>query len=222
MSSTALSEARHRFASALDELRRKYQSVFASWLDGALNEESTSGWEAISRQIALTRRAFIDEFIDVRAPAIVESLNPRAKLDVNRQLKLFEQDPVDQLSPQHELSADRRSRPGLMRTVVGAAVGAAVALLVLAQTNYLNSGAPADGKSIDDQRSVPPIKHRRLGQICCPAVAGCGTSKTAQSVIHTDRHRRHRGVDWGFPRGLSAGPDMVGLSRDRKDVTGRR
>jgi hypothetical protein len=178
MSSTALSEARHRFASALDELRRKYQAVFASWLAGALNEETTFGWEAVSRQIALTRKAFIDEFIDLRAPAIVEILNPRAKLDINRQLKLFEQDPVDQLSAQHELSADRHSRPRLMRTVVGAAVGAAVALLVLApQTNELNSGAPADGQSIDGQRSVPPIKHRRLGQTAALPLPDAGQAK---------------------------------------------
>jgi hypothetical protein len=169
MSSTALSEAYDRFASALDELRRKYNAIFASWLASAVGEDPRSQWPQIARQISSVRQAFVDEFINKSAPAVVEALDPRAKQDVDRQLRHFEQAAHEQPVAELQVTAEDRWRPKLSRTVIGAAVGAAAALLLFVlQANSPGPSIPSNGQSIGAQQPATPTKHRRMGPPASP------------------------------------------------------
>jgi hypothetical protein len=156
MTPASLNDAYLEFAAAATELRRKYCHSFASWLDGAFANVSSAAWAEDPQKIVLLRRQFSDDFINISAPAIIEKLNPGAKQDVIQQLRSFQNQEVQPQSFVRLLSPDERWYPGPLRTMLGAAIGAAAALLLLAlQTAGPQYGNPALKQALVKQQAVP-------------------------------------------------------------------
>jgi hypothetical protein len=157
MNSASLNDAYVEFAAAATELRRKYCNSFASRLDGGFADDASAVWAEVSPKIVLLRRQFSDDFINMSAPAIIEKLNSGAKQDVIRQLKSFQNQGEQPQSFVRLLDPGERWHPSSLRAMVGAAIGAALALLLLAlQTTGPDYGNPAVKQTVAKQQAVPP------------------------------------------------------------------
>jgi hypothetical protein len=159
MSPASLNDAYLEFAAAATELRRKYRNSFASRLDGAFAKNPSAAWAEVPQTIVLLRRQFFDDFINVSAPAIIEKLNPGAKQDVIRQLRSFQNQGEQPQSFDRLLHPDERWHPGPLRAMLGAAIGAAAALLLLA----LQTAGP--------EHRNPTVKQTPVTQQAAPAAA---------------------------------------------------
>jgi hypothetical protein len=161
MTATTLVEAGRRFAASLEELRSKYCGLFTSWLDSALAKNPRAARQEVPQRIATIRRQFADEFIHIVAPKVIETLNPSAKRVVVQELVLY----VNQveLPPSANLLpvVSNHWRPGILRTVLGAAIGTAAALLLLA----LQASGPAE-QTASTRHPIPT-----LGSPTAPVVA---------------------------------------------------
>jgi hypothetical protein len=139
MTAMSLTESLGKFAATLDELRRKHLGAFESWLKGALATSASLSQRELVERIAGTRKAFADDFINERAPALLATLAPNSKLDVVQQLRAFaaHADRLQHFDPTSR--DDTRWQPGVLRPLIGAALGAAASLLVF----LLQASAPA-------------------------------------------------------------------------------
>src|SRR5262245_8636889 len=131
MSTTTLFEAHARFAAALDELRRKHVAQFDQWLKTGLTQDRTDSHSDARERIATTRKLFADEFLDQRAPAIIRSFNPNAEYSILEALRAYDAKP--EVLPQRAAAAPSlRWQASLWRTVLAAAFGAVVGVIILA------------------------------------------------------------------------------------------
>jgi hypothetical protein len=167
MTAPSMIEAAGKFAAALDELRRKHLGAFELWLDGALGKNPKLADKEIAERVARARTQFADEFINGRAPALLAVLNPDSKLDIIQQLRTFEAhaDRVEHFDP-----VDRDGglwRPGMLRTLAGAALGAALGVSLF----LLQAGGPHDAtvattrtSSAQSPSDQPPNAHSANAQ----------------------------------------------------------
>jgi hypothetical protein len=138
MTATSMIEAAGKFAAALDELRRKHVGAFELWLKGALGNSPDAVEKGIAERIAGVRKQFADEFINGRAPVLLAALNPQSRLDIVQQLRTFEAH-ADRVRYFDTVTRDGgRGQPGMLRALVGAALGAAAGLLLF----LLQAGGP--------------------------------------------------------------------------------
>ena len=158
MSFASLNDAYVEFAAAATELRRKYCNSFASRLDGALADDASAVWAEVPQKIVLLRRQFSDDFINMSAPAIIEKLNPGAMQDVMRQLKSFQNQGRQPQSFIRLLDPGERWHPSSLRAMLGAAIGAALALLLLAlQTTDPDYGISTVKQTVVKQQAAAPV-----------------------------------------------------------------
>src|SRR5262249_50471040 len=116
---------------ALDDLRRKYIADFDQWLRTALAGGIGDAQKAARDRIATARKLFADEFLDQRAPAIIRSFNPNAEHDILQALRTYDAKP--EAAPQPAATAvGPRWQASLWRTVLAAAFGAVVGVIILA------------------------------------------------------------------------------------------
>ena len=171
MCTTSLIDADQKFSRALDELRGKYCGAFASWLNSPPAPNPPATWHDIEQKITLLRGHFVDEFISTSGPAILDDLNPGAKQDIIEQLRQFVT--RTEKRPQFALPArsDGTWRPGAPRTVAGAAIGAAAALLLFA----LQAGPPVE--------TVAPSKPNQVMQQPAAPVAPALAPLAAPPVL---------------------------------------
>jgi hypothetical protein len=138
MTATSMIDSVGKFAAALDDLRRKQLGAFELWLDGALGKNPDTVQKEIAERIAGARKQLADDFINSRAPALIAEIKPEAKVDIIQQLRSFaaQADPIRHFDPASH--ADDHWRPGVLRPMLGAAVGAITGLLLF----LLQAGAP--------------------------------------------------------------------------------
>jgi hypothetical protein len=162
MTSTTLLEARERFSSALDELRRKFLIEFDSWLKTALAADMRAGLADVDVRIGAARKKFAENFIDETAPPIIRLHNRDAELEILKLLRSydarFEAVPS---APRRSLPADDW-QPSVWRAATGGAFGAVIGVILLALQPMDDAPAPA-----------PAITH------AAPAVSGPAVSPSA-------------------------------------------
>jgi len=129
MTAMSLIESVGKFATTLDELRRKHVGAFELWLNGALDKAPGVSEREIAERIADVRKRFAEDFINDRAPGLLAVLRPESKLDIVQQLRTFaaQSDRVRHFDP---TSPGNRWQPGILRPLIGAALGAATGLLL--------------------------------------------------------------------------------------------
>src|SRR5262245_40297307 len=131
MSTTTLLVAHQRFAVALDDLRRRYLAEFDQWLKTPLAGNLDVAQAEAADRIVAARKEFADEFLDQRAPAIVHSFNPAAEHDILKALRTYEAKPEPRAPRGRPVTAGPPWQAGLWRTVVAAAFGAVVGVMLL-------------------------------------------------------------------------------------------
>ena len=149
-----------KFTAVLDELRRKHLGAFELWLNGALGKNPNIAEREIAERITGARRQFADDFINDRAAALIATLKPESKLDIVQQLRTFAAQ-VDWAQHFDPTSPDAgRWHPGLLRPLVGAALGAATGLLMF----LLTASAPIPASA--------PTTQQPAGQAAPPPAGG--------------------------------------------------
>jgi hypothetical protein len=160
MTATSMIEFVGKFTAVLDELRRKHLGAFELWLNGALGKNPNIAEREIAERITGARRQFADDFINDRAAALIATLKPESKLDIVQQLRTFAAQ-VDWAQHFDPTSPDAgRWHPGLLRPLVGAALGAATGLLMF----LLTASAPIPASA--------PTTQQPAGQAAPPPAGG--------------------------------------------------
>jgi hypothetical protein len=181
MTAMSITESVGKFAAVLDELRRKHLGAFELWLNGALGKNPDTAEKEIVERIAGARKQLADDFINGRAPSLLATLKPESKLDIIQQLRTFaaQADRSRHFDPTNLDGG--RWQPGLLRPLVGAAVGAATGLLLF----LLQAGAPIPASAPATQQPAgqaapPPASAPAAGQTP-PAEAQLQSPPPAQS-----------------------------------------
>jgi hypothetical protein len=178
MSTTTLFEAHARFAAALDELRRKYVAQYDQWLKTALADERTDNQREARERIATTRKLFADEFLDQRAPAIIRSFNPNAEHSILEALRAYDAKP--EVLPQRAATAPSlRWQASLWRTVLAAAFGAVVGVIILALQPVPEAPTPPPTVTQPTQPTTPTGQQLNVQGPAVPA-AQAPTETTPQ------------------------------------------
>jgi hypothetical protein len=132
MTSTTLSESIDKFTAPSSRLRRKCVDEFAGWLKAAAGHGRHLTSSEINHRASAARGQFADEFINAVAPAIVRTLDPELEQIVVQQLKTFQLHLQLAVTSESEQGRERGRARGTPAVMIGATLGAAIALLLLA------------------------------------------------------------------------------------------
>jgi hypothetical protein len=162
-----LTEADRQFAAVLRDLRQSNIQVFEAWLNGSLAGDADGTWKMVPFRISAIRRKFGEEYVTSKAPAVIDALHPGMGPHIVRQLSEFTT--FGELPRPIDLVFLERSDGwhNAMRAAIGAALGAAAALLLFAAltaSGFRDEVPPASGMALSKRTAAnpppPTFKHR--------------------------------------------------------------